>query len=265
MANSSPTIINSELSNNAHAIYLVIASPTIKNNTFINNTGYAISGDAQSFPVMKGNKLQNNGGNGFEIRGGTMESETPVTYNWDDPDIPYAITGYTVVGEKVTLKVAPGMIVKLEYNKLIDIFGRFQAEGTEEKPIYFTSIKDDEVGGDTNADGSNSLPAPGDWGNIHFAFNNRHADSIISNAVIRYGGKHQDYGKGKGGDWYYEKPGWDSIVDYLGAVRIASSSPTIATCRFTQNEAAIYLVGDSQPKLMDNTFDGNVKGNVVTP
>jgi hypothetical protein len=43
--------------------------------------------------------------------------------------------------------------------------GRLVSKGTKEKPVILTSIKDD-VGGDTNCDGSKSTPAAGDYGTV---------------------------------------------------------------------------------------------------
>src|SRR5262249_12116481 len=41
-----------------------------------------------------------------------------------------------------------------------------QALGGQINPVNFTSFANDSVGGDTNGDGANTLPAPGDWGGV---------------------------------------------------------------------------------------------------
>ena len=265
LASSSPTIAGCTLNTNTRAMYLSASSPKVIGNDFRYNSGFAITGDAQSLPDMNGNTFLDNGGNGFEVRGGTMISSSPTTYHWDDTDIVYAITGYTTVGEKVTLDIEPGMVIKFDTNKLLDIQGRFIAEGTPDQPIYFTSLKDDEAGGDTNGDGGNSLPAAGDWGNIYFHSNNRHADSVISHATIRYGGLHREYGEYKGNNWYYSEPGQYSIIEYEGAIRLASSSPTIADCVITKNSYGLYLDESSAPTLRDNDVSGNSEGDILRP
>jgi hypothetical protein len=41
-----------------------------------------------------------------------------------------------------------------------------EALGSQINPVNFTSYANDSVGGDTNQDGSNTTPAPGDWGGV---------------------------------------------------------------------------------------------------
>jgi RHS repeat-associated protein len=78
------------------------------------------------------------------------------------------VTGNIVVPSGVTLTIQPGSIVKLNANTGITVQagGSLVANGTVAQPIYFTSIKDDSVGGDTNGDGAATSPAAGDWGTI---------------------------------------------------------------------------------------------------
>ncbi|HEX3744765.1 MAG TPA: RHS repeat-associated core domain-containing protein [Bryobacteraceae bacterium] len=80
----------------------------------------------------------------------------------------YTVTGALVVPSGVSLTIPPGTILKFNGNAGITVQpgGSLQAIGTAAQPIYFTSLKDDSLGGDTNGDGSATSPAPGDWATI---------------------------------------------------------------------------------------------------
>ncbi|MCJ7547637.1 MAG: hypothetical protein MUP30_12595, partial [Deltaproteobacteria bacterium] len=67
------------------------------------------------------------------------------------------------VNAGVTLNIQSGVIVKFNANCSISVDGTLIADGTETDRIYFTSIKDDSIGGDTNGDGTGSTPARGNW------------------------------------------------------------------------------------------------------
>lgn len=78
---------------------------------------------------------------------------------------------YIIKGSKVwvnnTLTIEPGTIIKFEEGKYLEVqqSGTIIADGKEDKPIIFTSIKDDR-GCDNNGDGSASSPHPADWSRI---------------------------------------------------------------------------------------------------
>jgi parallel beta-helix repeat protein len=186
------------------AIHLEAASPTITNNTIEESFGYAISGDVHSFPVISGNTIQRNAGNGFEVRPGTMT----LSGVWRNTDIGYAVPGVVTVNDGATLSIEPGVIVKLGNDAYFDIYGAFRALGTAELPIYFTSLRDDALGGDTNGDQNSSAPAAGDWTMIRFRDSSNDTNASIEHSVIRYAGKHRG--------------------NPFGAIHLEAASPTIA-------------------------------------
>ena len=99
----------------------------------------------------------------------------------------YVLTGDITVNQLSTLTIQPGAVVKINWDRGFTVNGKLVANGTAEHPIYFTSIKDDSICGDTNGDSTGSVPNPGDWRWIEFLTTADSASSITS-AVVRYGG-----------------------------------------------------------------------------
>ena len=77
----------------------------------------------------------------------------------------YCVTGNVTIASGATLTIDPGAVIKFAEGKSLTVNSgaTLNAIGTRAQPIVFTSIKDDEHGGDTNGDGDKSLPQPGDW------------------------------------------------------------------------------------------------------
>jgi uncharacterized repeat protein (TIGR01451 family) len=167
-------------------IYFDGAVPaTLARNHFSGNAvaaaGLGING-APSF-TLDGNQASGNGINGLVLYNTYVNSNV----TWDgDAGLPFVVDGLGISpGAKLTL--TPGTVVKFGYpDKSMAIAGTLIARGTAEEPIYFTSLRDDAVGG--NTDGSATAPAPGDWNNLRFEYAAPVSGNVLEHAVIRYGG-----------------------------------------------------------------------------
>jgi hypothetical protein len=99
----------------------------------------------------------------------------------------HRITCDVEVDSGVTLTLQGGAIVKFMAGLSLVVNGDLISQGADTYPIYFTSIKDDSVGGDSNGDGDGSLPALGDWNEIRV--NGGSATFVHTKILYRGGGQ----------------------------------------------------------------------------
>ncbi len=103
-------------------------------------------------------------------------------------DTTYIIKDYNFYVE-ASLTIEAGTIIKFDNDEGPDMIvgdgGTIIAKGTSDKPIVFTSIKDDEHGGDHNGDDTATSPNKADWGHIEL---NDHNGSIFQYCHFYYGG-----------------------------------------------------------------------------
>ena len=146
-----------------------------------------------------------------------------------------------------TLVIEPGTIIKFHPTEGPDLTlggsGTIVANGTVANPIVFTSYKDDTHGGDTNADGSATLPARRDWGAIN--------TNGLNGSVFNYC------------EFYYGGSG-----SYTYTLTLYSSTATVTNCIFAHNDGSDATgwygaldanYGGSGVVIQNNTFYDNIR------
>jgi RHS repeat-associated protein len=101
--------------------------------------------------------------NAYGWHGGTVAADE----TWAAGTV-HVIETYLTLAAGVRVTVEPGAVVKVARDVQITVEDGavLDAQGIEAAPIVFTSLLDDSVAGDTNFDGDDSLPRPGDWAGI---------------------------------------------------------------------------------------------------
>ena len=138
-----------------------------------NGTGFPIRVRGTSRPIVQDVTLRHNRRNAIGLIAGAYAEDSRL----DVVGLPYYVEqADIIVNAGVTLTVDPGVVIKLEEDAAccdyeasdILVYGRLLARGTPERPVAFTSYRDDAQGGDSNNDGS-SAPAAEDWGGLYLA------------------------------------------------------------------------------------------------
>lgn len=167
-----------------------------------------------------------------------------------------------------SLVIDPGAIIKLEASRIEATFGaNIIAEGTDGKPVVFTSKLDDTVGAggtfDTNNNGAATGPSPRDWGGIYVG-----PTSSLS----------VDYGRFAYGGGVTKL---DSTFRAFNTIEVHQADARIAHTLFENNadgfggqgpgtrfgrlsnEPSTIFVRGAQPTIIGNTFRGNT-GSAIT-
>ena len=167
---------------------------------------------------------------------GALLAQTPISGDIYDGNggpllsgVVYHATGNLHVPVGQTLTIQAGAIVKLSFVP-ITVSGTLRSQGTLANPVIITSIHDDAAGGDTNGNGSATLPAVSQWYGMHFPAGSD--ASVLTHTIIRYTG------------W----GGWENV-------QMSGSSPSFVDCTFSDGGGGgMRLDSTAQPSVIRCTF-----------
>jgi parallel beta-helix repeat protein len=101
----------------------------------------------------------------------------------------------------------------------------------QNEKIVFTSVNNDNVGGDTNTDGAATVPTRGSWGGIYFRDASNDASCVMRRCDITYGGSGS-----------------------RGGIVIENANTTIDSCSMANNYFGAEIRGISKPNFMNNVM-----------
>ncbi len=160
---------------------------------------------------------------------------------WSTSGGTYIVDGTVTIGSGVTVTIEPGVVVKFKtLSSLLSVTGTLNTQGSSSSPVYFTSYKDD-VGGDTNGDGSTTFPAAGNWRQI---FLNSGSTVNLSHAVVRYGGNSGSSYRAN----IYNNGGTltvaTSTIAYADTygIRVAGGTLAVTGTEFVESPYALHLI-----------------------
>ncbi|MFA7330321.1 MAG: right-handed parallel beta-helix repeat-containing protein [Candidatus Delongbacteria bacterium] len=213
---------------------------------------------------MRGCTGSGNGLNGLKLQG--CQTAANLTLG-PTHDLPLVLSGDLSVSTGDTLVLVPGSVLKGEPASTFEVLGYLIATGAEADPIVLSSLRDDSCGGDTNADGVATSPAPGDWNGVLLSgYGGNDARAWLDHVEVYYGGS-------LGGNirsWYATEAvlrDCRSEFSSTAGLEVTWSAPLVEDCVFTNNTTeGVRIVDGGQPMLGDlldtmgggNTIAGNL-------
>jgi len=242
LINTTATIENDTLTDNVYGVYaFLVSKPKIGNCVFVNSQFTPVAMSISANPTFTGsNVMLNPGLRALGIIGHAVSSNGTV-YRRDFAgytNITYVVLDDVTINSGTFVTVEPGVVMKMNPSAGIYVNGGFSAKGTiANGQVYFTSIKDDNIGNplDTNGDGLATAPDQGNWYTIRFQDTSVDSACVLDSTVIQYGGN----------------------ASY-GAVTLTNSNATIKNSLLAQSYYyGVKCEGNSAPQIARVSFESN--------
>jgi len=154
------------------------------------------------------------------------------SWNLELLSIPFVFYSSFYIYDTASMTIASGNALKS--NNWIYVDGILKAVADVGQRIIFTTVNNDNIGGDTNADGVATVPARSSWGGIQFRNTSNDAECVLRRCDITFGGSGN-----------------------RGGIIIENASPTIDSCLMSNNYYGAEIRGVSKPNFTNNTMESS--------
>ena len=227
---------NCEIKNSYRGIYFS-DNAQILNNSFVNIDSYPLGRLInQGNPVLFGNTINNVANVGILIVGFGTDSPTIKSMDFAGfTNVAYIVETSLTIPAGNVVSVDQGVVIKFQPGTGFIVNGALKAIGKKNNKIILTSMKDDSPSGDSNNDGTATMPAPGDWDGIDFSGTASDIENILINCEFRYSGY----------------PGTSKNA----AVRITDCRVVLDSIRINfSNKCALAIYGAANPVITNSQF-----------
>lgn len=155
----------------------------------------------------------------------------PIPMTLDTAVVPFVFPGNFWIQPGGSLTVAPTDMLKFNSGTHLYVQGTLVANAPDGEKIVFTADTDDNVGGDSNADGTATVPASGYWGGVVFEDQSVDAACVMRRCEVTFAGNGN-----------------------TGGISMYNASPTIDNCNLATNFYGVMMQDVSNPVFSNNTI-----------
>lgn len=225
--NAGPTIAYCEVTNSYSGVNIQNGGSPIISNIILSSCTYPFLYSAEGNITLSGTNTYTANTNSWVL---INFSQVYKLLGLPTLTIPYVINQNIVVNENAQFIIGSGNIIKVNDWQSIDVNGTLIANANPGESIYFTSIKDDNWGGDTNGDANATAPSAGNWYGVKFQNSSDDTNCLMRRCKVRYAG-----------------------ASNIGGINMYDASPTIDYCDISNNYFGVYMQYASNPLFTNNT------------